>query len=107
MLAGCLFAAFNPTIPWFLLQLLDCESDRAVSSSTDTMWELSVLRRSFHPALNAFAADAIAMAPVPPSHAPKDLVHKYDASLGVFTPPIKPPPIEPIRRHYLKSIRKV
>ena len=73
---------------------MDRESDRAVSSSVDTLWELAALQRSFHPAMRDFAADAIALVPLPPSNAPKDLLARYDASKGVFTPPIKSPPLE-------------
>ncbi len=99
--AGC----FGCALPFNGLQLLDRESDRAVSSSTDTLWELEALGRSFHPALADFSLGTIGMVPLAPSQAPRDLLFAFDASKALaFNPPMKPPPIDGARRRaFLKQ----
>ncbi len=97
-----------PPHPCSPLQLLDRESDRAVSGCADTLFELEVLRRSYHPAVADFAAGTIKLVPLAPSQAPRDMLFQYDASKALaFNPPMKPPPLDGARRRaYLKQLRE-
>jgi hypothetical protein len=73
------------------LQLLERESERAVSAGNTTLWELAVLRRSFHPAVASAATDAIALTALLPSQQYREQLRLHDTARSLFTPAVQLP----------------
>lgn len=84
---------YAPSLPPLLipLQLLDAESDRAVSSVCGGSWELTLAARSFNPALAKFATATANSKSLLPTETYRALYSGYDATLGVFAPPMAVP----------------